>query len=74
MSAPFIKVITRAGERWDLLAWKYYGDSALFSPIVMANPAVPIAPVLATGTEIAVPILHRDQSASADLPPWKRSA
>ena len=27
MSAPqFIQHLTYAGERWDLLAWQYYGD------------------------------------------------
>jgi len=25
-SGQFILHITTAGERWDLLAWQYYGD------------------------------------------------
>jgi hypothetical protein len=27
MAAQFISHVTQAGERWDLLAWRYYGDS-----------------------------------------------
>jgi phage tail protein X len=46
MSAPqFIQHLTYAGDRWDLLAWQYYGDPTNYSIIVMANPGVPIEPV-----------------------------
>ena len=40
MSAPqFIEHVTYGGERWDLLAWQYYGDPTNYSIIIMAIPA-----------------------------------
>lgn len=73
-SQQFITHVTRAGERWDLLAWRYYGDPALYSPIIMANPAIPIEPVFEAGRVIAIPILQKGRAAPSDLPPWKRPA
>jgi hypothetical protein len=69
----YILHITVAGERWDLLAWQYYGDPTDYSPIIMANPNVPIEPVFAAGISIAVPILQQSTLVTADLPPWKLS-
>lgn len=70
-SAQFITHLTTAGERWDLLAWRYYGNAMLYSPIIMANPGVPIEPVFEAGVVIAVPILQVSATAVSDLPPWK---
>jgi phage tail protein X len=72
-SGQFIVHVTRAGERWDLLAWRYYGDPTDYSPIVVANPSVPIEPVFDAGISIAVPIRQKSSVVVADLPPWKLS-
>jgi phage tail protein X len=72
-SAPFILHITTAGERWDLLAWQYYADPTDYSPIIMANPNVPIEPVFEAGIPIAVPIMQKSVVVTANLPPWKLS-
>ncbi len=74
MATQYLSHITIAGERWDALAWTYYGDATLYSPIIMANPTVPIEAVLEVGLAIKVPILQVTPTTSADLPPWKRSA
>jgi len=71
LQAQYIAHVTLAGERWDLLAWTYYGDATLYAPIVMANPLIPIEPVFEAGLQIAIPILQVSQSASTNLPPWK---
>jgi phage tail protein X len=71
----FIPHLTVGGERWDQLAWQYYGDSTLYGPIVMANPAIPIEPAFEAGLTIGIPLLSSPTSASipqADLPPWQR--
>jgi len=73
MASPqFITHVTSAGERWDLIAWKYYGDPTLFGPIVMANPKVVIEPVFEAGLVIAIPILQQATVVTLDLPPWKQ--
>ena len=70
-TGQFILHVTTSGERWDLLAWQYYGDPTDYSPIVVANPNVPIEPVFDAGISIAVPILQKSAVVTADLPPWK---
>ena len=72
-SQQFILHITTAGERWDLLAWRYYGDPTDYSPIIMANPNVPIEPVFDAGISIAVPVQQKSPVVTANLPPWKVS-
>lgn len=69
--AQFILHITKAGERWDLLAWRYYGDPTGYNPLIMANPNVVIDPVFDAGITIAVPIVQKRTLVSVDLPPWK---
>ncbi len=65
--------ISSNGDRWDLLAWNYYGDPTLFGPIVMANPSIPIEPVLAAGLTVIIPVLQKARVVTADLPPWKQA-
>ena len=72
MGSQYIAHTTLAGERWDLLAWAYYGDASLYGQIIMANPQVPIVSVFDAGLAIAVPILQVSQSQTTNLPPWKR--
>ncbi len=69
-----IRHVTAAGERWDLLAWRYYGDATNFGAIVMANPAIPIMAVFDAGIVLAVPILQQSQILTSNLPPWKQAA
>jgi phage tail protein X len=64
---------TKDGDRWDLLAWHYYGDALRFEVIVVANPHVPIVPILDAGLQLAIPILVEEETVAAeDLPPWKQ--
>jgi phage tail protein X len=75
MSAPqFIQHITYAGERWDLLAWQYYGDPTNYSVIIMANPALSIEPVFEAGLTVQIPIIQQQTVLTNNLPPWKTAA
>ena len=69
--AQYILHITKAGERWDLLAWRYYGNPTDYNPIIMANPGVAIEPVFDAGISLAVPIVQKSTLVTVDLPPWK---
>jgi phage tail protein X len=69
----FVTHITSFGERWDLLAWNYYGDPTLFGPIVMANSGISIEPVFEAGLIVTIPVLQKTTVMIADLPPWKRA-
>jgi phage tail protein X len=72
MPSQYISHVTSAGERWDLLAWRYYGDATLYSPIIMANPRIPIEPVFEAGLLLAIPIMQVSAITRNNLPPWKR--
>lgn len=65
--------VTTAGERWDLLAWRYYGDATDYSVIIMANPNVAIEAVFEGGISIAIPIQQPSAAVSTNLPPWRLS-
>jgi phage tail protein X len=73
MPTQYITHITSEGERWDLLAWRYYGIPALYNPIIMANPQIPIEPVFEAGLTVSIPIIQTPVTPSPDLPPWKRN-
>jgi len=67
--------ITTAGERWDLIAWHYYGDAHRYAPLIAANPHVPITPALPAGIRLNIPVLARQSGTTIHkqgLPPWMR--
>jgi len=67
--------ITTAGERWDLIAWHYYGDAYRYAPLIAANPHVPITPALPAGIRLNIPVLARESGNAVSkhgLPPWMR--
>ena len=71
-----IEHVTVEGERWDTLAWRYYGDPLAYGRILAANPALDIGTTLPSGTVVLVPVLPQAEASQAlqdeELPPWKR--
>jgi phage tail protein X len=74
----YLEHLTGPADRWDLLAYRYYGDANRTSPIVRANrhlfPLQTIPSVLPHGLTLRIPILDPDPVADQALPPWKREA
>lgn len=68
----FLEYTTLENDRWDLIAYRCYGDAYAYEPIVVANPDVAIHPVLPGGLTILVPLREPAQVDAAALPPWKR--
>jgi phage tail protein X len=68
-----IPYITKTGDRWDLLAWRFYGDPARYLEILEANFYVAISAVLPHGIQLFIPILPPPAPASRPLAPWERS-
>lgn len=69
----FLEHITQAGERWDTLAYRYYGDAAGYPRLIAANPHIPITPLLPSGIVLLVPVIEVEERESADeVPPWLR--
>jgi phage tail protein X len=67
----FIPHHTTEDERWDQLAWRYYGDAHRYGPIADANPNVPLNATLPSGLTLAIPLLAARPTAQ-DVPPWMR--
>jgi phage tail protein X len=69
-----INYTVKEGERWDSLAWKFYGSVKAMDALIEANPTIPLSAVLPAGMQVIVPILDNtsDTVISANLPPWKR--
>jgi hypothetical protein len=70
--------VTGPSDRWDLLAWRYYGDANRIAPLIRANRALfidgIIPALLPPDLTLRVPVLDPEPLASDLLPPWKRSA
>ena len=61
---------TIAGDTWDLIAFKVYGDEHLFDQLIEANPTYREVVRFDAGCEITCPDIA--VSVSSALPPWKR--
>lgn len=67
------RYIAQKGDRWDIVAFKAYGDATKYQDIIKANPTVPIRPYIQAGTIINVPVIEGSETPlQSDLPPWKR--
>lgn len=67
----YLSYLTREGDTWDQIAWRYYGDAMRYPSIVAANPHVPITAALPAGIKLSIPMLEPAPSAE-ELPPWMR--
>lgn len=73
MSNGVLIYTTRDGDRWDLIAHKYYGNALLVDGLIAANPHLPIAEEFASGLTVRVPVLEaKPQNQQKDMPPWMR--
>ncbi|WP_279029277.1 tail protein X [Bilophila wadsworthia] len=63
--------LTTEGERWDIIAWRYYGSVNEAGRIMEANPSVPLVPVLPSGVRLSIPVINATTAdETANLPPW----
>ena len=85
MATTYFEHHTIQGERWDLLAYRYYGDQhkqtvlidanrALFVDQGEATPRVVVPPMmLPSGLVLKIPVIEDVEVDETGLPPWKRS-
>lgn len=72
MNESMIPHTIRAGERWDSLAYRYYGDVFLMTYLVNANPHLAFAESLPQGETIFIPVIKNQTNHHDELPPWLR--
>ncbi|EAA5455464.1 tail protein X [Salmonella enterica] len=69
----WLEHITTEGERWDSLAFRYYGDPMGYERIIVANPHIAITPVLASGLRLRIPVISAALVHDVnEVPPWLR--
>ncbi len=63
----------KAGERWDSIAYRYYGDALDIARLTNANPQLALCEVLPIGAVLLVPVITHKRTNQNDLPPWLRN-
>lgn len=64
---------TSEGDRWDLIAHKYYGDATMIDRLIAANPHLALAEQFTANLTILIPVIRSDtHAAQEDMPPWMR--
>lgn len=61
MASEYLLHTTSENDRWDLLAYHYYGDATLILPLLQANPSVASLALLPAGLKLVVPILEESE-------------
>lgn len=78
LTGEYFDHLSSPGERWDLLAYKYYGDASLMHLIIEANRRLwldnlsAIPPVIPPRTLLRIPVIEQPGIDPTQLPPWKR--
>lgn len=76
--STYLTHVTGPGERWDHIAYRYYGDPTRRAELIRANIGIafalldPVPPILPANLSIRVPVVESRASAE-NLPPWKRA-
>ena len=71
--SDIIQHTTIDGERWDMVAQKYYGQASMMNDIIEANPEVPLYDIFPAGIVLDIPVIASNDLPTdpANLPPWK---
>lgn len=72
MTQTVLKHTVKQGERWDNLAYYYYGDALEYARIIRANPHISFCEVFPTGATVFIPVLNVKPTQNENLPLWLR--
>ena len=62
---------TQAGDMWDAVAHKVYGDETRMGDLIEANPEYLSVTVFDAGRVLRVPLLE-ERAAREGIPPWRK--
>jgi hypothetical protein len=64
--------ITKAGDRWDTIAFRVYGDVKFMPDVIKENPEIPLDIPIPAGTILKILIKEVAETNKELLPPWKK--
>ncbi|MCD8024754.1 MAG: tail protein X [Candidatus Gastranaerophilales bacterium] len=64
---------TANNDRWDLIAYRYLGNTYNIAPLIEANPHLAISSVLDEGQILKIPVDETTKNDTSLLPVWKKS-
>lgn len=70
-STQYLQHLASEGDRWDSLAYQYYGDSTGYERIIASNRHLPIGATLSAGQIVFIPIINDDRT-TTNIPAWLR--
>lgn len=65
-------IFSKQDDRWDLIAYRAYGDVLRMGDVIRANPQLPIWATIPVGIEINIPVIEKQAVDISNLPPWRR--
>lgn len=68
----FTEYTTVEGDRWDLIAYRAYGDPGRVDGIIRSNPGLAVNGLLPAGITLQIPVIPEETANETILPPWKR--
>lgn len=78
LTGDYFEHVTVSGDRWDLLAYRYYGDQNKQAILLEANRSLFLADlsvpplIIPHGMRLRIPVLVEEPTNIDLLPPWKR--
>ncbi|WP_028844714.1 tail protein X [Thermodesulfovibrio thiophilus] len=66
-----MKYITKDNDRWDLIAYQFYGNPYLYEPIMLENPDKISYFAFPAGVMLEIPAIWVDETIEVS-PPWQR--
>ena len=70
--SEYYSYITKEGDRWDLISYKFYKNPVLYEKIIKANPHAPIEPILPSGIKLKIPASEKSETIKFNVAPWKK--
>ena len=67
MKQSVLQHTTVEGERWDLIAHRYYGNALLIEGLIAANPHLPVCEAFTTNLTMFVPVLPAKPQSRDDI-------
>ena len=67
----YLTYIAKQGDRWDTIAWQFYGDPYLYEPILRANPQYIGLPYPPPGAKLRIPVVEAEDEPEVVKAPWQ---